>query len=136
MPVTLLNPVGLAEPPAGAYHHVAIATGTKHVYVAGQIARDADGAPVAGGDLAGQVEQAYRNIAIALDAAGATFADVVRLTFYVVDWSPEKFEPLLEGISRATDVLQVKAPPASLIEVVSLFEPDVLVEILATAVVD
>lgn len=136
MGVTLINPDGLAEPPAGAYHHVAIATGSKHVYVAGQIARDASGNPVATGDLAGQVEQAYRNIATALQAAGATFADVVRLTFYVVDWTMEKFGPLMEGINRATEALQVQAPPASLIEVVSLFEPDVLVEILATAVVD
>ncbi|TWH02692.1 enamine deaminase RidA (YjgF/YER057c/UK114 family) [Nocardioides sp. J9] len=136
MPVTLINPPGLAEPPVGAYHHVAIASGTRHVYVAGQIARDATGAPVATGDLAGQVEQAYRNIAVALEAAGATFADVVRLTFYVVDWSAEKFEPLVAGINRATEELGVTAPPASLIEVVSLFEPDVLVEILATAVVD
>ena len=136
MAVTLINPEGLAEPPAGAYHHVAIATGTRHVFIAGQIARDGHGNPVAPNDLAGQVEQAYRNIAVALEAAGATFADVVRLTFYVVDWAPEKLGPLLEGIERATEALQVVAAPASLIEVVSLFEPDVLVEILATAVVD
>lgn len=136
MAVTLINPAGLPEPPAGAYHHVAIASGSRHVYVSGQIARDADGAPVATGDLAGQIEQAYRNIGVALAAAGASFTDVVRLTFYVVDWSMDKFEALMAGINRATEELGVPAPPASLIEVVSLFEPDVLVEILATAVVD
>ena len=103
---------------------------------AGQIARDADGNRVATGDLAGQVEQAYRNIATALASAGATFSDVVRLTFYVVDWTPEKFPAFLEGIARVTEELQVVPAPASLIEVVSLYEPDVLVEIEATAVLD
>jgi len=136
MAVTLINPEGLATPPGDAYRHVAIATGTRHVHVAGQIARDADGNPVATGDLAGQVEQAYRNVGIALASAGATFSDVVRLTFYVVDWQPEKFDALMDGIGRAKKELQALPAPASLIEVVSLFEPDVLVEIEAIAVVD
>jgi enamine deaminase RidA (YjgF/YER057c/UK114 family) len=136
MAVTLLNPEGLPKPPADVYRHVAIATGTRHVHIAGQIARDADGNRVATGDLAGQVEQAYRNIATALASAGATFSDVVRLTFYVVDWTPEKFPALLEGIARVTEELHVAPAPASLIEVVSLYEPDVLVEIEATAVLD
>jgi enamine deaminase RidA (YjgF/YER057c/UK114 family) len=136
MAVILLNPEGLAKPPADVYRHVAIATGTRHVHIAGQIARDADGNRVATGDLAGQVEQAYRNIATALASVGATFSDVVRLTFYVVDWTPEKFPALLEGIARVTEELQVVPAPASLIEVVSLYEPDVLVEIEATAVLD
>lgn len=136
MAVTLLNPEGLAKPPADVYRHVAIATGTRHVYIAGQIARDADGNRVATGDLAGQVEQAYRNIATALASVGGSFRDVVRLTFYVVDWTPAKFPALLEGIARVTEELQVVPAPASLIEVVSLYEPDVLVEIEATAVLD
>lgn len=136
MAVTLLNPEGLMKPTAGAYRHVAIATGTRHVHIAGQIARDADGNPVATGDLAGQVEQAYRNVATALASAGATFSDVVRLTLYVVDWKPEKMAALMEGIGRVTEDLQVVPAPTSLIEVVSLFEPDVLVEIEATAVLD
>ncbi len=136
MPVTLINPDGIPTPPGGLYHQVAIATGTRHVHIAGQIARDADGQPVAPGDLAGQVAQAYRNVAIALEAAGATFSDVVRLTFYVVDWKPEKLADLAAGVARIAEELHVVPAPASLIEVVSLFEPDVLVEIEATAVVD
>lgn len=136
MPVTLINPDGLPTPPADAYRHVAIATGTRHVHVAGQIARDADGRPVAPGDLAGQVAQAYRNVAIGLAAAGATFSDVVRLTVYVVDWKPEKLAAFMAGAAEVAEELALAPAPASLIEVVSLFEPDVLVEIEATAVVD
>ncbi len=134
MPVTLINPDGIPRPEA--YHQVAIATGTRQVHVAGQVARDADGQPVAPGDLAGQAAQALRNVAIALAAAGASFSDVVRLTVYVVDWKPEKLADLMAGIGSVAEELQFVPAPASLIEVVSLFEPDVLVEIEATAVID
>ena len=102
----------------------------------GQVVRDADGQPVAPGHLAGQAAQALRNVAIALAAAGATFSDVVRLTVYVVDWKPEKMVDLMAGIGAVAEELRFVPAPASLIEVVSLFEPDVLVEIEATAVGD
>ena len=134
MPVTLLNPDGLWK--TDAYRQVAIATGTRHMHIAGQIARDADGQPVAPGDLAGQVAQAFRNVGITLATADAPFSDVVRLTIYVVDWTPEKMADLLAGIGEVAEELQVAPAPATLIGVASLFEPDVLVEVEATAVVD
>lgn len=135
VPNTMLNPEGLPQV-GDVYHQVAVATGTRQIYVAGQVALDADGQPVARGDLAGQVEQAYRNVATALAAADARFADVVRLTIYVVDWRPEKMPALLEGIDRAVKELDSPRPPVTLIGVAALFEPDVLVEVEATAVVD
>ena len=64
MSVTFLSPTGMTQPVP--YHHVAVATGTRHVHIAGQIARLSDGTPVAPGDLAGQVAQALRNTAIGL----------------------------------------------------------------------
>jgi len=134
MPVTLMNPDGLMKP--DVYRQVAVATGTRQVHVAGQVAYDAEGQLVAPGDLAGQVAQAYRNVAAALAAAGATFRDVVRLTIYVVDWEREKLPDFLAGIERVREELGVVPAPASLIGVSVLFEPGVLVEIEATAVVD
>ncbi|MFP2926191.1 RidA family protein [Pyxidicoccus sp. 3LG] len=133
MPVTLINPDGILK--TEVYRQVAIATGTRQVHIAGQVAYDADGQLVARGDLAGQVAQAYRNVAIALAAAGATFSDVVRLTFYVVDWKREKMSDFLAGIEQVAKELQIVPAPASLIGVSVLFEPGVLVEIEATAVV-
>ncbi|NVJ19630.1 MULTISPECIES: RidA family protein [Myxococcus] len=133
MPVTLLNPDGLLK--TDVYRQVAIATGTRQVHIAGQVAYDAEGQLVARGDLAGQVAQAYRNVAIALAAAGATFSDVVRLTFYVVDWKRELMPDFLAGIARVSEELKIVPAPASLIGVSVLFEPGVLVEIEATAVV-
>ena len=55
MSVTLVNPSGLPEIPI--YHQVSVATGTRLIHVAGQVAWDADGALVGAGDLAAQVEQ-------------------------------------------------------------------------------
>ena len=88
MTVTLINPDGYVRVPL--YHHVAVATGSKHVHIAGQVAWDEHGKPVAPDDPAGQVAQVYRNVAKSLAAAGATFADVVRFTWYAVDWQKEK----------------------------------------------
>ncbi|AFE11045.1 endoribonuclease L-PSP [Corallococcus coralloides DSM 2259] len=133
MPVTLLNPDGIMKP--DVYRQVAIATGTRQVHIAGQVAYDAEGQLVARGDLAGQVAQAYRNVAIALAAAGATFDDVVRLTFYVVDWKRESMPDFLAGIEQVARELRISPAPASLIGVSVLYEPGVLVEIEATAVV-
>jgi enamine deaminase RidA (YjgF/YER057c/UK114 family) len=135
MPVTLINPEGIPNTDAFRYRQVAIATGTRQVHIAGQVAYDANGQLVARGDLAGQVAQAYRNVAIALAAAGATFSDVVRLTFYVVDWKREMISDFLAGIEQVAEELKIAPAPASLIGVSVLFEPGVLVEIEATAVV-
>ena len=136
MPVQRFTPEGLMQPTP--YHHVAVATGTRHVHVSGQIARRADATPVAPGDLAGQVAQALRNTATALAGAGTTFDDVVRLTFYVVGWEPQKIGDFMAGVERVAEEvgLPVPLPPSSLIGVDYLFEPDVLVEVEATAVAD
>lgn len=136
MSIKYFAPDGLMQPVP--YHHVAVGTGTRHVHVAGQISRTADGTPVAPGDLAGQVAQALRNTATGLASAGATFSDVVRLTFYVTQWQPAKIAAFMAGIEVvAADVgLPTPMPPASLIGVDYLFEPDVLVEVEATAILD
>ena len=135
MAVSLVNPVGLPE--TGIYHHVSVATGAKLVHVAGQVSWDADGKTVGEGDLAAQIEQCYRNVGTALAGAGATFADVVKLTMHVVDWTPDKMPLLLEGIDRASAALGIRpAAPASLFGIVTLDVPEHLVELEAVAVLD
>ncbi|MBE1489538.1 Rid family hydrolase [Plantactinospora soyae] len=136
MTVELLTPDGMFQPVP--YHHVSVSTGTRHVHVAGQIARDADGNPVATGDLAGQLAHAMRNTARGLAGAGATFSDVVRLRFFVTNWSPEKYDDFVAGIEEVADELGLPRPlpPLSAIGVDYLFEPDVLVEVEAYAILD
>ncbi|MFF2223266.1 RidA family protein [Streptomyces globisporus] len=135
MAITLVNPSGLPE--IGAYRQVSVATGSKLVFIAGQVAWDADGATVGAGDLAAQVEQCYVNIGTALNAVGATFEDVAKLTVYVVDWTPEKLQLFLEGVARAAARLgTTPVPPGTLVGVAALDVPDHLVEVEATAVLD
>ena len=133
MSIELVNPDGLPQP--DAYRQLSVATGTRTVYLSGQVARDADGAPVGPGDLAAQVEQAYANVATALAAVGASFGDVAKLTVYVVDWSPEKMADLMTGVGRVAGRLGIDpVKPITLIGVVALGEPDMLVEVEAVAV--
>jgi enamine deaminase RidA (YjgF/YER057c/UK114 family) len=130
------SPEGLMQPVP--YHHVAVGTGTRHIHVAGQVARLADGTPVAPGDLAGQIAQALRNTATALAGVGAGFADVVRLTFYVTRWTADQMSAFTAGIEAVAAEIGLPSPmpPASLIGVEILYQPDVLVEIEATAILD
>ena len=74
MSVQLINPPGLVEPQG--YTHVGVATGSRMVFLSGQVAQDAEGNVVGKGDLAAQTEQALRNVGLALAGAGATFLDV------------------------------------------------------------
>ncbi|OQO92453.1 hypothetical protein B1813_09650 [Saccharomonospora piscinae] len=136
MTVQLLTPEGMFQPVP--YHHVAIGTGSRQVHVAGQISRDAQGTPLAPGDLTGQLAHALRNTARGLAGAGATFDDVVRLRFFVVGWQPDQMGAFMAGIDEVADELAIPRPlpPASLIGVDYLFEPDVLVEVEASAVLD
>ena len=135
MPITLINPPGL--PTVDIYHQVSVASGSKLVFLAGQVARDADGAKVGEGDLAAQVEQCYLNIGAALAAAGATFDDVAKLTVYLVDWTADKMGAFVDGAARAQATLGITAlPPLTGIGVATLAEPDMLVEIEAVAVID
>ncbi|MEU7033519.1 RidA family protein [Streptomyces sp. NPDC046237] len=135
MAITLVNPDGLPE--IDAYRQVAIASGTRMVFVAGQVAWGADAVTVGEGDLAAQVEQCYLNVGTALAGVGGSFDHVVKLTVYVVDWTPDKMPLLLDGVSRAAAKLGITpVPPATLIGIAALDVPEHLVEIEATAVLD
>ncbi|MEV8536409.1 RidA family protein [Streptomyces sp. NPDC051211] len=135
MSVTLVNPEGLPKPEV--YRQLSVATGSKLVFLAGQVARDADGRPVGEGDFAAQVEQCYLNVATALAGIGGSFDDVAKLTIYVVDWSSEKMPLLGEGVGRAAAKLGIDpVKPITLLGVAALGEPDLLVEVEATAVIE
>lgn len=129
MTVTLINSDEL--PQLDVYHHVAVASGAKTIYLAGQVAWDTEP------DLALQTEQAYVNVHTALKAAGASFKDLVRVRMYVVGWTQDLMPELLKGIENArARVGETAKPPATLIGVASLDVPEHLVEIEATAVID
>jgi enamine deaminase RidA (YjgF/YER057c/UK114 family) len=134
MAVERLNPPTLAEPEG--FMHVSIATGSRMVFLAGQVATTQDGSVVGEGDLAAQTAQALRNVHAGLQAAGATFDDVAKVTLYIVDWTDDKMEQLMGGVMTAAGELG-GAPVASstLVSVPRLFREEFLIEIDVTAVV-
>ncbi|AUX29317.1 MULTISPECIES: RidA family protein [Sorangium] len=135
MAITLVNPSGL--PKIEAYRQVSIATGSRLVFIAGQVAWDVEGCTIGVGDFAAQVEQCYLNVATALAAVGGTFNDVAKLTIYAVGWTPDKMPLLLEGIARAAAKLGVvPVPPGTLLGISALSDPDHLVEVEVAAVLD
>lgn len=136
MSIKTFSPENMFQPVP--YHHVAIGTGTRHVHVAGQISRDGHANLIATGDLPGQVAQVLRNTALGLAGAGASFSDVVRLRFFMTQSTPEKLGDFMAGIELVADELGLPQPlpPISVIGVDFLFEPDVLIELEAYAVLD
>lgn len=135
MPITLTNSEAL--PRVEFFRQVAIATGSKLVFMAGQVAWDANGDLVGSDDLAAQVEQCYLNVAAAVAEAGGTLHDVAKTTTYIVDWTPDKMPMVQQGRARACARLGITPlAPGTLIGVAALFTPDLLVEIEAIAVID
>ena len=73
----------------------------------------------------------------ALAAVGGSFDDVAKITLYFVDWQPDKLPALGLGVQRAAERLGVDlTKPVTLLGVAALGEPDLLVEVDVTAVLD
>jgi enamine deaminase RidA (YjgF/YER057c/UK114 family) len=133
MPVEKLNIPTLPEPQG--FTHIGIASGSRLVFLAGQVAQDGDGELVGAGDLAAQMEQAMLNVAAGLETAGATFDDVAKTTLYVVDWDELKMEQLVTGFGRAAEKIgNASVSPATLVPVPRLFQEGYLVEVDVMAV--
>ena len=98
------------------------------VFVAGTTGSNAEGKVE--GDAHAQTQQALRNIAAALNKAGASLRDVVRTRIYVRDISE------WEAIGKAHgEVFGEIRPAMSIVEVGKLIAPEMLVEIEADAVI-
>lgn len=99
--------------------------------ISGQVALGPDGEIVGAGDAGAQARQVFANLKLCLEAAGATFADVVKLNFYVTDIG------ILPAVRTARDEhVDTDNPPASTaVQVAALFKPELLLEVEAYAVV-
>jgi enamine deaminase RidA (YjgF/YER057c/UK114 family) len=131
MSVEYLNIPGFPEPQG--FTHISIARGDRIIHVAGQVGQDENGDLVPGG-LAAQAERALLNLGAALEAAGASESDLVKVTVYVAGWDPSKVEELVSGLGAAQAQRPGPQVPVTLIGVQSLFQPDMLVEIEGVAV--
>jgi enamine deaminase RidA (YjgF/YER057c/UK114 family) len=78
-----INPPTLARPVGYSYGFEA--RGGRLLFIAGQVARNGAGHVVGKGDLVAQFRQVCENMKAVLETAGGGFADVVKLTLYVLD---------------------------------------------------
>lgn len=134
MPVTPITIPGRSPQDAG-FSHATSATGRRTIHISGQVGT-IDGQVVDGG-LAQQTTQAMLNVREAVEAAGATLADIAHVRLYVVGWNPSLMPEFGAG-AGAAQAAGMQFPPSSvtMIGVQSLFEPEMLIEIEAVAITD
>jgi enamine deaminase RidA (YjgF/YER057c/UK114 family) len=104
------------------------------VAVSGQVGVDARQRVCGDGSLVAQIDGAFRNLQVALSAAGSSAADVVKITIYVVEYSPEKAAPIQEAVRRHLG--DPPLPACSLVGVQALARPEFQVEVEALAVTE
>ena len=122
---TIAAPVGT---PGGSSSAVRVG---RMIYVAGQVALDAEGNVVGEGDLRAQTVKAFDNLTTVLQAARARPSDVVRLTIYVVNYRPQDLAMIREA---GVAFLPRTDPPAlTVVGVQSLYREGLLISVEATA---
>ncbi len=116
---------GLAEPLS---HYTDAVRVGELLFVSGCIAVDGEGRLVGGDDVVAQTRQVFANVERVLDAAGATFADVVKVTVYLVDIEDRaRIDPVRQEVFGAA------RPASTLLEVSRLVLPGAKVEIEVVA---
>ena len=124
------NAPALSQPPG--YSHVVVASGRRLVTTAGAVPLDAEGDLVGAGDLHAQARQTLENLALALEAVGATERDVIRMTVYVV--AGERAD--LSAVWVAVQQSGIAGAASTLLGVSMLAIEGQLVEIEAIAVLE
>jgi enamine deaminase RidA (YjgF/YER057c/UK114 family) len=114
--------------PGPGYSHVVTGTGPL-VAVSGQVAIGEDGELVGPGDPSAQARQVFENLRRCLAAAGLSFDEVIKLTYYVTDVAH------LPAVRAVRDeFIDTDRPPASTaVQVVALVRPEFLLEVEAFA---
>ena len=116
---------GLAEPIS---HYTDAVRAGDLLFISGVVPVDRDGGLVGGGDVVEQTRQVFANLAAVLAAAGATFADVVKVNVYLTEIADRaRINPVRQEIFG--DV----RPASTLVEVSALAVPGAKVEIKAVA---
>ncbi len=117
---------GMAEPIS---HFTHVVKAGRLVFVSGCVATDAQGRTVGGGDVLAQARQVHENLKTCLAAAGATFADVCKVTVFLRNVADRE----KVNVARQ-EYFGAHRPASTLVEISRLVREDLLVEIEATAV--
>lgn len=117
---------GMPEPVS---HFVHVVRAGRLVFVSGCVASDEQGRTVGGGDVVAQTRQALGNVKRCLAAAGATFADVCKVTVYLKNVADR------EAVNTVRkEYFGASRPASTLIEISQFVRPDLLIEIDAVAI--
>jgi 2-iminobutanoate/2-iminopropanoate deaminase len=117
---------GMPEPIS---HFTHVVRAGRLVFVSGCVASDENGKTVGGSDIVAQTRQVHENIKRCLAAAGATFADVCKVTVFLRNVADrEKVNTVRQEYFGA------QRPASTLLEISRLVRDDLLIEIEATAV--
>jgi enamine deaminase RidA (YjgF/YER057c/UK114 family) len=121
------NAPGVAKP-FGIFSTAAWQGGGEALHIAGTVSQDADGKPVAVGDIAGQTRQTLKNIRTVLDSVGGRMEDIVSVIVYVTEMSG-----LREIHEVRAEFFKPPYPASTLVQVQALVKPEYLIEISAIA---
>lgn len=119
--------------PTNGFTHVVTSVGGKTIHVSGQVSVNEKAEVIGKGDMRAQTERVFENLKACLAAAGATFKDVVKITYFVVGLKAEHV-PIIREI-RGKHLDMTNPPASSLVGVAALVVPDWMIEIELVAVV-
>jgi enamine deaminase RidA (YjgF/YER057c/UK114 family) len=129
-----INPPSVFPTLAHGFSQAVVASGRRTLYVSGQTAWDSNKRIIGPSDLEEQARRAFANLRLIVEAAGGALADVVSVRIYIVDYEPGK-AAAVGTVFRSYFSGGVK-PAATWLGVASLADPDFLIEVEATAVLD
>ena len=120
-----LNPDGMTQPTA--YTH--LVKFDRFLFIAGQVALDAEGNVIGDGDMKAQVRQVLENLKTILASEGADFSNIVKINTFTTD-----IEAFFETGDIRREYFGSNAPASTLVQIERLARPVFLVEIEAIAV--
>ena len=120
-----VNPDGMTQPTA--YTH--LVKFDKLLFIAGQVALDADGNVIGAGDMKAQVRQVLENLQTILASEGADFSNIVKTNIFTTD-----IEEYFETGDIRREFFDGHAPTSTLVQIERLARPVFLVEIEAIAI--
>ena len=124
MAIKRYNPEGLYQPVAAYFQNNEVPAGARWLVTAGQVGIASDGKLVK--DPRDQIMQAWRNVKAAVEGAGMTVDDIVKLTIYMTENAKDL---MLHSRECRAQVLEGAKPGATLVYVAGLADPDMVIEV-------
>ena len=110
---------------------IEVTNASRTLYLSGQTSNGEDGSPLHEGDLLAQFQRAWNNLKQTLSDAEMDASNIVRLNFYTTD-----VPAFMEAAEKIVEIYAGDGcqPVGTLLGVTALFEPELMIELEATAV--